>query len=310
MPRWLLTLLLLTPLAAHARQLDWQADESGYYARYSISWQDFSGQPQTLRFEVENTHVNRARTDSQTFDATEALEAAYKKAVQEAKRAERRGVSIRVIPRGGNLTFQASGPDARTTDRELARVKRAAEAEMQSVLRARNYRIDGNAIETDYARVSKSNYFAMRPLARAIEANTRGMDTRAVINYTLSFLQSIPYSTYQPRPGDRMTALFHTPLKLIAANRGDCDDKSLALGTLLKIMYPQLNVALVLVHEHAFVGIEVPTQPGDMTLTEGGRTYVLAEPVGPAYIPLGQIAPSSAQLARQGYTLRPVPHRY
>ncbi|MBI1363206.1 MAG: hypothetical protein GC134_04410 [Proteobacteria bacterium] len=309
--RLLLPLLLcLFAQTAYARQLGWKADTSGYYARYTISWQDFAGQSQTLSFEVENNYVEQAQQDSRKLDTRAAMQAAYVKAVKEARRAERKGVSVQVIPNGGNLSFQASGPDERTVDRELERIRRLANKEMESYLQEHNYTIEGNAIETDYAKVSRANYFAMRPLARAIQEQTRGMDMRSVMDYTLAFLQSIPYSTYQPRPGDRTTAIFNTPLRLIANNKGDCDDKSLAFGTLLKIMYPSLTIALVLVPEHAFVAVEVPTQPGDTILRDGGHTYVLAEPVGPDYYAFGRIAASSAQLTRQGYTLRPVPDRY
>jgi len=298
------------PMAAEARQINWQADESGYYANYAISWQDFNGQTQSLRFKVEADHVEQAQSDSQTLHAQEAVKVAYAKAVKEAKRSARRGVNIQVIPRAGNLSFRASGPDERVVDREIERVKRLADKEMQDYLRDQNYKMDGGVIETDYAKISRNNYFAMRPLARAIQDQTRGQDIRGVVNYTLSFLQTIPYKTYTPRSGDRFSALFNTPLRLIANNKGDCDDKSLAFGTLLKIMYPSLDVALVLVPGHAFVAMDIPTQAGDMTMTEGGRTYVLAEPVGPAAYPVGQIAQSSVDLARQGYSFRHVPDRY
>ena len=60
-------------------------------------------------------------------------------------------------------------------------------------------------------------------------------------------------------------------------------------------------MVLVFVDQHAFIGIAIPPSGDEITITENGITYVLAEPTGPALLPLGELAPSSAQAIYNGH---------
>ena len=310
MPYIIALVLLLCSLSAHADQLDFRANEGGFYNKYAFSWKGHQGQTHSMAFKVQSKYVQSSDKASQKFVLQQALDAAYEKARQEARRSAARGVNIQVVKAGGKLRFYGGGGSNWKVDRELERVERLAQKEMDDYLQKRNYTRSGNVIESDYDKMARDNFLMMRPIARAIQDNTRGMDLRGVMNYTLAFLQSIPYETYRPKPGDRMAAIFNTPLNLIARNRGDCDDKSLALGTLLRIMYPNLDMGIVLVPQHAFVAVDMPAKEGDMTLNINGRRHVLVEPVGPEYYEVGRIARSSLNRLRAGFQFREIPDRY
>ena len=56
---------------------------------------------------------------------------------------------------------------------------------------------------------------------------------------------------------------------------------------------------MVLLDDHALLGFELEPGRGDATLKHRGRTYVLAEPVGPALEPLGVIGEESQKPMQQ-----------
>jgi len=72
-----------------------------------------------------------------------------------------------------------------------------------------------------------------------------------------------------------------------------------AMATMVHALAPEIPIVMVLLAEHALLGFAIETRPGDATLKYSGRTYVLAEPVGPALKALGKIAKSSSGRAHQ-----------
>jgi len=298
------------PLAM-AQQIDWQKEDKGYHTLYTFKWADFSGTPQTLSFKVERNTTERAKETDKTFLLTQALNIKYEKAQREAAIRSGNGVTIRPYQAAnGNVGYRYSGDQGRA-QAIVESIDRRASAAMEEYLQQKNYRLKENGrIESDYKAIAQDNFLEIRPLARAIQKATRGQSMRDVMNYTLSFLQSIPYETIR-ETGDRGNYIFNSPLTLVGDNKGDCDEKSLAFGTLMRLMYPNVDMGLVLVPGHAFVAMEIPPKQGDMLVPFGNKTMVVAEPVGPAYIPLGQIHQNSQALLTQGQTeYRPIPRRF
>ena len=98
------------------------------------------------------------------------------------------------------------------------------------------------------------------------------------------------------------------PPMMLVQNKGACDSKSVTLASLLATLLPGRASVVVLVPEHALLGVALTPAPGERTLFHDGRTYVLMEPVGPAQTPVGQVTERSARaLSRlNGATVLPV----
>lgn len=304
--------LYLVPMAAHAKQLSWNKDDRGYYSVYTFRWEDFDGQPQEIAFKVENSTTQRAQQTDTTFLMSKALDIKYAKAKREAAIRSTGGVSIQPYQApNGNVGYRYSGDTAKARTL-IASIDRRATAAMEQYLSSKNYRLKENGrIESDYQTMARDNFLEIRPLARALQHATKGMNMRDTMNYTLAFLQSIPYETYRPQAGDRGNYIFNSPLTLVSEDKGDCDEKSLAFGTLMRIMYPNLEMGIVLVPGHAFVAMDIPPQKGDMLLPINGKNLVVAEPVGPAYMPVGQISVGSQNLLAQAKAqYRQIPFRF
>jgi|GEM_PF-5113149 len=301
---------LAAPLA-WAEQLDWQKDNKGYFTTYTFEWKDFAGQPQTIKFKTESQTAERAHQTDKSFLLDEALEIKYEKAQREAR--IRSGSGVSVVPyqsRNGNVGYRYSG-DTNRARAIIESIERRSNSAMEDYLQQKNYRLKENGrIESDYQSMARDNFLEIRPLARAIQRQTRGMDVRETMNYTLAFLQSIPYETIQPRQGGRGNYIFNSPLTLISDNKGDCDEKSLAFGTIMRILYPNLEMGIVLVPGHAFVAMDIPSEEGDMLLPTDRGNLVVAEPVGPAYIPVGKIHANSQRLLARGAQFREILRRF
>lgn len=296
---------------AYAQQIDWDKDSKGYYDVYTFKWKDFNGQPQTLKFKAESGTTERAYETDKSFLLEEALEIKYDKARREARIRSGSGVTVRPYQAGnGHIGYRYSG-DTNRARAIIESIERRSNSAMEDYLQQKNYRLKENGrIESDYETLARDNFLEIRPLARAIQRETRGMSMRETMNYTLAFLQSIPYETIRPRQGDRGNYIFNSPLTLISDNKGDCDEKSLAFGTIMRILYPNLEMGIVLVPGHAFVAMGMPTEEGDMLLPTDRGNLVVAEPVGPKYIPVGQIHANSQQLLTRGAQYREIPRRF
>jgi hypothetical protein len=295
---------------AHGQQMSYKIQPKGYLMAYEFTWADFYGRPQRLAFTLDRSNLRRAEQESAAFSLEDAMDYAFRK-TQKAAQTSVYGVQVDVSHGPDGLRYKGRGPTKQQIQREIDRLERISRDALNEYLAQRHYVLDGDMVETDYTKLARRNFIAMEPLASAVARQTRGQSDRQVMNYLLSFLQSIPYETFEAKEGDRVTNIFNSPLRLLTQNKGDCDDKGLAFGLLVKLLYPNTKVGIVLVPGHAFVAVRVKAQPGDMVLTHNRSSWVVAEPVGPGYLPLGMISDSSQKLlAEGGYEFREIPNRY
>ena len=147
-------------------------------------------------------------------------------------------------------------------------------------------------LRIDFDQVAQLHANALKPVADAIAANTRGLTRREVLNYTSYFIQSIPYDTLNSRDAHDETG-FVAPLTLFDINKGDCDTKSTALAAILSNLYPELDIKMVLIPNHAFLAVYVEGQAEDTTILYHDKEYAVLEAAGPALTPVGESYESS-----------------
>ena len=121
---------------------------------------------------------------------------------------------------------------------------------------------------------------------------------RQVTNFVLSFVQSIPYSTLESRFTSSGSG-FNPPAKLLWENQGDCDSKMTLTATILRALMPRIDMAMIYIDQHAFIGIAIPAQGDEISIKYQRVNYLLAEPTGPALYKLGNLAPESELAVNQ-----------
>ncbi|MGY3896715.1 transglutaminase domain-containing protein [Aeromonas enterica] len=153
------------------------------------------------------------------------------------------------------------------------------------------------AIKQDHVRIALESRSELAPLAEQLkQAGTTETEARQkTVAHMLDFVQAIPYQLLDSQSG-RSGKGFLSPRQVLEQNRGDCDSKVTLMAAMLAQLFPELKQAMVFVPGHALLGVALPANPGEATLSWEGETYLLMEPTGPGQFAMGQIASTSQTL--------------
>ena len=158
-------------------------------------------------------------------------------------------------------------------------------------------------IQPDYNRIIDISSSELGDVAEALLQAAGGEQTppRDLFNYLLAFVQAIPYQQLQSEDGRRGSG-FLLPQQVLSNNRGDCDSKVTLLASLWRYLQPEIPLVLLFVPDHALLGVALPAQGAEETLTVAGGRWLLAEPTGPAELSVGELsAPSRLYIQSRSY---------
>lgn len=159
---------------------------------------------------------------------------------------------------------------------------------------------DGKAgIKPDHSTIGQLMVTDFKPIKPLILEQVDLKNIRYATDYVLSFSQTIPYSPLESRMSSS-GAGFNTPTKVLWENQGDCDSKVTLTAAMLRSLMPRVKMVLIFIDNHALIGIETRAQGNDITIEHERTTYILAEPTGPAILPLGKLAIDSEQAILNG----------
>ena len=294
--------VLLWAATALADQRSFEVERGRQDWSFDVRWSGADGEARRAQFSLPAELV--------TADLEEPLRYQKNKAAQHAVAAVRaygegkRGVKLkaRAAP-GGQVLIEASGKNrerVRATLAEAAAVRDRALAEFTEEAGFTTHR---KKILPDHPTHALRYADALAPVVAALGGPTE--DPREFADIALGFVQSIPYEQ-RALVRDR----FRRPLSLLGRNRGDCDSKATLYLSLMRQAYPSLPLAIVYVPDHAYVALGIPPQKGDDRMRHDGQAWVLAEPVGPALAPVGDLSRLSRRKGALGRArLVPVPAR-
>lgn len=283
--------LVLISLPAWAQQTYFNSKDVGNARLFEYKWRDPDGD-HALRFGLSLADIAQAESEFQPFDNTAAQTVAFNAVQSKAKTLSvPNGAEVEVARKIGGYDIRARGVEAPQMQQIADNLKVVRDQALEDYVASRFYsRIDDTHIMPDHRRIAKRYVPAMAPVAQAMSAALGpNADQRATINYVMHFLQSIPYDQLENRYTSN-GAGFETPYTILSGNKGDCDSKSVALAATLRAMFPTLKLTMVYVPEHAFVGIGLPQGSADYALRLGGDVFVLADPTGPDFMNLGEVA--------------------
>ena len=293
-------LLLAVPADSWAgAQKRFDVAEAGDQWSFDIRWVDHTGKPVDVHFDVPVDAVDADRDERTWFPRREFNEDVAKAVRAYGRTVKRVEVTAKVA--NGGVVIGASGPKDQAKA-VMAKAEAVRDEAVETWLVDHDFfRMDSGDLSYDHARLVDDYTDAVRPVALALQEGTAG--ERDYVERVLSFVQAIPYEAQKRNGGDPG---YRRPLALLYRNRGDCDSKAVLFLSLVEAVYPDLDTSVVYVPGHALTGVGLPEGPGDMTFEAGGKTYLYAEPVGPAPHPLGQPAPENKKAAKKG-EVHPVP---
>lgn len=290
-------LLLISSLSVAALERTLKIHDSSTV--YNYQWLDANKQPQNLSFKLDNQLLRNANRRFKRYEPNVILNNVYQALLDKASTYNPREVKIKFKKNYNKVTYTIKTDQPELTNKirlELIQVEQDARKVQLNDLSfiAFDSPWFGKRIKVDHLQFAKKAIAHVTPIAEAIKSQFQNNRPRDVINFTLNWVQSIPYQVLEDRKTSDGSG-FNSPLKVISGNGGDCDSKMVLLGAILKNIYPSLSIAFIYLPEHALIGFELSTLKNDEYTVINGAHYLLAEPVGPALIPLAKIAPSSAQ---------------
>ncbi|MBE0365369.1 hypothetical protein PULV_a2151 [Pseudoalteromonas ulvae UL12] len=293
----LLILLLLTLFSSDLICFEKTEHDLGDVIEYRYTWRDMDDQRQTLAFKLEKELINNTYRRFKRYDQDEALNFVYQQLLSQVSQYNPRNVRVKFKRHHKKLIYSIKSKNDDTREKVLTELTEIEHSAQQAFLEKHHYVLfqspwHGPSIKVDHLRFAQEGLAHVAPIAAAIEAQMTLRKPRDVINFVLNWVQSIPYSPLEDRKSSN-GAGFNPPLRLLTQNIGDCDSKMILAATILKNIYPRLSIVLLYLPEHALLGFQLPIVSTDNYVDIEGLNYLLAEPVGPALLPLSEVSQSS-----------------
>jgi len=294
----LLTWLTIIPLQATELYFNHSGNQFNY------QWQDHNNQPQNLSFSVNKKHLHQLFRTFKTYRPALANHYLYMKLQAELPQYQSRYTQIKLNKLGEQVQIKIKTRDT-TEFHEIHQKISQLRLDILNQYLANHYyteftdRFAQAYVKPDHIRIAQQALPLFDDIVAQAQDNLRNMSSRDIINYYLSWIQSIPYSTLDNRVTSH-GAGFSPPNRLLMENQGDCDSKSTLFISLMRALFARLNLVMVYLPNHALVGLQLGHSQQDEYISLDGIDYVLAEPTGPGLFKLGEIAEDSKRDIRAG----------
>lgn len=298
---WLLvTCFFIFPV--NAKQLRFEKHEKNDIVAFNYAWEDYQKQTQTISFELEKASLFSPFRNFRNYKPNFAAKYVKKSIKKTIQKKPFDNVHVVFNTKDDSVTLKSNNEDS---------LQSAKLAISQLELKFHDEYLDKNfyhkfetyrqerGIKPNHVSIADLSVPTLKPLKPIILETVDIQNIRRVTNYVLGFVQNIPYSTLESRVTSS-GAGFSVPTKVLWENKGDCDSKMTLTIAILRALMPRIKMVMVYVERHAFIGIEILPKANDITLTEQGTTYVLADPTGPSVAPLGALSFESEQAILAG----------
>jgi hypothetical protein len=288
----LLAALVAFASGAVAQQLDFRRVSRSGDELLSYRWRDYGRHEHSIAFTLTRQAIREAEASFDEFSMDGMWRVVERDLRDEVARAGGR-IDIRRTADGLKWTLEAR--DTTEIDQLTRRVDdRLARSQRDYLARHGRRMVEGRRVIVDFAAATTALESPLRALTRALgEVPDLPNNDRARVALALGFFQEIPYAVLEDK--QRQGGDFLPAPALLAQNRGDCDSKAVALAAVLRSFTRFRKLAVVTMPKHAILAVEMPAEPGDTTVRQGGRLFVALEPAGPSLAPVGRVGPYTAK---------------
>ena len=294
-PILLLALLLITSVQAKQTSFEKKMHDDSY--SFSYQWLDHDKAHQTINFNLSKPALFERFRMLKPYQGEFAQKTVLRSIKKRLKHQPLKEARIVFKQHQGKTVIQVEGEDDEKVADAYKKIKIIEQEATEEYFKKNYYQRfttheQQTGIKVDHVNIatdSVADFKALKPIILEI-VSIEGV--RKATNFVLSFIQSIPYSTLESRVTSS-GAGFNPQAKLLWENQGDCDSKMTLTATILRALMPRIEMAMIYIDEHAFIGIAIPAKAGEMSIKYQGVNYLLAEPTGPALYKLGTLAPES-----------------
>ncbi|NTS75730.1 hypothetical protein HR060_02520 [Catenovulum sp. SM1970] len=295
-----------------SKQTSFKTMQENGKTKFTYKWSDHKQRQQKISFALDSQQLNNAFSRFRDYNPDVALRHVEVGILRGLPALQDKNAQAKLIKRPNEIVLNFTGNDQAAINklrRATMLLKRQSEQAYYNKAFYHEYKdsFGKQGIKADHVRFTTESMSMLTPIAQHIFENYKNLPTREIVNYLLSFVQTIPYQDLE----DRHTthgAGFSPPNRLLLENRGDCDSKSVLMLGILRNLFPNLGLIMVYLPNHALIGIQIPYQKGDEKIEVEGTQYVLAEPTGPALLPVANIAEQSQiYIGAKSYSIESIP---
>jgi len=300
----LLCLSLLLTSSVSAKQISFSKQPQDDHYTFNYQWLDHNNQPQSMSFALTKPALFERFRMLRPYQSEFAQKTIMRTVRKQLRKEPLKGAQAFFLQQDGKMVVQVKGREDKNVAIAYQKVKEIEQEATSQYFKKNYYQMfitpdQLSGVKIDHASIANVSVADFKVLKPIILDKVSIKNIRKVTNYVLSFVQSIPYSTLESRITSS-GAGFNPPAKLLWENQGDCDSKVTLTATILRALMPRIDMAMIYIDKHAFIGIAIPAEAGEIAIEHEGVNYLLGEPTGPALYGLGELAPESELAVNQG----------
>lgn len=279
---------------AFSQQIQFLRDESNDEILFHYKWLDSKSQEQSLSLSFNRKGFHNHLRQFEPYNKDKAKK--HKDiAIHQKTRELAQKHNLSLYYHNHKLVF----PKRLASERQLeiaAELTQKLESWEQNYLSSHYQQLGENhfgqkGIMPDFAALHKKHRELFAPLKSVLEEKLKALSQRKKIHFLLNMVQNIPYADLERdhRAG------FLIANQVLYQNSGDCDSKVGLLAALIAALYPGLEQAIILLENHAILGVSLPFRQGEDKAKLGSRHYLLLDPTGPRLTGFADVAESYKQ---------------
>ncbi len=272
---------------------------------FSYQWLDAQLAPQSISFELPKASVEASPIRQPNYKPEIAQRYVTVTLLKEAQKVDPRDARINIAPNRGSIDIKVKSRDSKKAQALSQHLQQIHDDTFNEYLETRYFTrfttiFNQRAIKPDHLRYIRESVKTLVPVSQAFyEKIKENSDPRAYFSMLLGWIQSIPYDALEDRVTSNGSG-FAPPVGLLFQNLGDCDSKAVLASSMVRAFLPSTKMIMVLLPNHALVGVALTAKDGDTTLQHNGQTYILYDPTGPALIPFGQVSKDTERYIATG----------
>ncbi len=304
-PLTIAAFFLLFIVKGQAQQLSFSKTKIAQGYSFQYQWLDYTKTKQAISFTLNQEGLFERFRNFKAYQNNYAQKTILRRIKQQMLQKPIPGVQVFYRQQQDRFVIEAKGLDRDKVEKAYQTLTRLENEITQKYLEETYYQAftnheQINGVKVDHVSIANNSVADLKSLKPLILDHVSIKNIRKATNYVLAFVQSIPYSTLESRLSSS-GAGFNPPLQVLWENQGDCDSKMTLTAALLRALMPRIDMVFIYTDGHAFIGIKIPEEAGEVTIEHNKVRYLLAEPTGPALLPLGTLAPESELAINQGH---------
>lgn len=299
--KFILILFLLLPPLLAADTLEFSLLQDNGQAQFNYHF-NVAGQPQQLSFNIAQATLSNHFRQFRRFQGSVMQQYLWRDL--QMHMAQYPNARLIRQPDRNALRYQITSTDSAQLAKLQQELPQLTTKRSQFYLQqAYYYQLSlpwsGPVIIPDHVRLMQDSIKDLLPVGAALHDKLVNTASRDTLAYLSSWLQQLPYQDLSDRRSSS-GATFSPPLKVLQENRGDCDSKTVLLAALMRMLLPDVKLAIIYLPQHAMLAVQLPVTSTDDKATIEGKEYLLVDPTGPAQLAPGKINQNYIMYTRSG----------